>query len=419
MWKHRNAMTFADFPQEELHRFEAKLSVNFPMIEQRGYERTPFDLRDLKKNSLWYYPEGHAPDYGVNTPRPQTDLETFKLPRQTLVEADAKLQTDYPLKKLLKPDEFGKVLDFMNGAPFPGYDGAKEPGKDVLRLADVTSTNIYTSGLKLEPIKNVVDDVTNMVHFRLVGVTLKPQEPHLDKDWTGERIVPQMRFVFQLINPRDPAHVYENLFLHLKWDTADRVADDKTRAEQQSYFLKRVDEVTKARESGDGEAELRALIREFTQARPVHSISFSSSLTGTWIFGNIERDNKTRELTPMKTIRQGIDYGYYSSVFDTDLLREEIAKAQEPRKTELQKTLDSLTVSTFRDPKRQDVHALRFNTVSCAQCHQMSGRDGVHMSINDGINQKVTTPVIASEYYFREADAQLKGDMQKWLAAAH
>jgi hypothetical protein len=418
MWKNRNAMTFADFPQEELHRFEAKLSVNFPMIEQRGYERTPFDLRDLKKNSLWYYPQGHAPDYGVDTPRPQTGLETFKLPRQTLVEADAKLQTDYPLKKLLKPDEFGKVLAFMNGAPFPGYDASKEPGKDVLRLADVTGTNIYTSGLKLEPIKNVVDDVTNMDHFRLVGMTLKPQEPHLDKDWTGERIVPQIRFVFQLINPRDPAHVYENLFLHLKWDTADRLADDKTRAEQQSYFLKRVDEVTKARESGGGEAELRALIREFTQARPVHSLSFSSSLTGTWIFGNIERDNTTRELIPMKTIRQGIDYGYYSSVFDTDLLREEIAKAEGERKTELQKTLDSLTVSTFRDPKRQDVHALRFNTVSCAQCHQMSGRDGVHMSINDGINEKVKTPVIASEYYFHEADAQLKGDMQKWLAAA-
>jgi hypothetical protein len=48
----------------------------------------------------------------------------------------------------------------------------------------------------------------------------------------------------------------------------------------------------------------------------------------------------------------------------------------------------------------------------------MSGRDGIHMSINDGINKKVTTPAIVSEYYYHEADAQLKGDMQKWLASA-
>ncbi|BCJ90430.1 hypothetical protein IZ6_11650 [Terrihabitans soli] len=418
MWKHREAMTFADFPQDQLWRFEAKLSVNWPMIEQRGYERTLFDLRDLEKNSLWYYPDGHSFDYGVNTPRPQTDLDAFKLPSQTVVQADAKLQGDYPLSRLLKPDEFGKVVAYLNGNPFPGYDASKEPGHDVLRLADVTGNNAYTSGLKLEKIKNVVEDVTNMDHFRLVGMTLKPQEPHLDKDWAGERIVPQIRFVFQLINPRDPAHVYENLFLHLKWDTADRLADEKTRGEQQAYFLKRLDEVTKARESGNGDAAVRDLIQEFTKARPVHSISFSSTLTGTWIFGNIERDNKTQELTPLKTIRQGIDYGYYSSVFDTDLLRAEIEKSDGARKAELQKTLDALTVTTFRDPKRMDVHALRFNTVSCAQCHQMSGRDGVHMSINDGINDKIKTPAIVSEYYFHEADAQLKGDMQKWLASA-
>jgi hypothetical protein len=418
MWSNRNAMTFADFPQQELHRFEAKLSVNFPMIEQRGYERTPFDLRDLEKNSLWYYPDGHAFDYGVNTPRPQADLESLKLPRQTVVEANASLQTDLPLKKLLKPDEFGKILAFMNGNPFPGYDAGKEPGNDVLRLSDVTSTNIYTSGKALEPIKDVAADVSDMDHFRLVGMTLKPQEPQLDKSWSGERIVPQIRFVYQLINPRDPKHVFEQVFLHLKWDTTDRLADDKTRAEQQSYFLKRLDEVTKARENGGGDDEMRALVSEFTKARPVHSISFSSSLTGTWIFGNIERDNDTRELTPIRTIRQGIDYGFYSSVFDTDLLRTAIANAEGPRKAELQKTLDALTVQTFRDPKRQDVHALRFNTVSCAQCHQMSGRDGVHMSINDGINDKVKSPTIVSEYYFHEADAQLKGDMQKWLASA-
>ncbi len=418
IWSHRDAMSFKDFPQEELHRFEAKLSVNFPMIEQRGYdERPPFDLNDLKKNSLWYYPDGHAFDYGIDTPRPQKALSTFKFPRQTVVEADAKLQTDYPLNALLKPAEYGKVIDYLNGKPVPDFDATSEPGNDVLRLSDVTPVNVYTMGLKTQPITDVVADVSNMSNFRLVGMTIKPEEPQLDHSWTGERIVPQIRFVYQMVNPRDPAHVVEQLYFHLKWDVVDRTADEATREEQKSYFLSRVDALTKARENGAGDEALRAFIREFTMARPVHAISFSSTLTGIWVLGSLERDNTTRELLPLRTVRQGIDYGFYSTVYDTDLLRAEIAKETGDRKAQLQTVLDSLTVQTFRDPKRQDVHALRFNTVSCAQCHQMSGRDGVHMSINDGINSKITTPIVVSEYYFREADAQLKGDMQKWLAS--
>jgi hypothetical protein len=38
------------------------------------------------------------------------------------------------------------------------------------------------------------------------------------------------------------------------------------------------------------------------------------------------------------------------------------------------------------------------------------------MAVNDGINSKITSPTIVSEYFFREADAQLRGDIQKWLA---
>jgi hypothetical protein len=219
-----------------------------------------------------------------------------------------------------------------------------------------------------------------------------------------------------MINPRDPKHVFEQVFFHLKWDVVDRHADEATRTEQRRYFLSRADALTKARENGGGEDELRDFVREFTKARPVHAISFSSSLTGTWIFGNLERD-ASQTLNPIRMVRHGIDYGFYSSVFDTDQLRAEIEQTTGERKKELQAALDSLTVSTFRDPKRQDVHALRFNTVTCAQCHQMSGRDGIHMSINDGINSKVKTPTITTEYYFHEADAQLRGDMEKWLAS--
>lgn len=416
MWSHRDAMTLADFPQRELHRFEAKLSVNFPMIEQRDYEREPFDLRDLRRNSLWYYPDGHAFDYGVDTPRPQAGMRSFRLPRQMVVEADAGLQADYPLAALLKDDEFEKILQFLNGRPYPGFDDATEPGGDTLRLSDVTAKNIYSSGLHIEPIEDVVADISDTRHFRLVGMTIKPREPQLDPGWSGGRIVPQIRFVYQLIDPRDPKDVVEQLFFHLKWDVVDRMADEATRAEQARFFLSRVDALTEAREGGEGEAALRDFIRDFTTARPLRAISFSSSLTGTWIFGNLERDNMTMELQPLRTIRSGIDYGYYSSVYDTDLLRAEIGGATGERKAELEGVLDSLTVSTFRDPKRQDVQALRFDTVTCAQCHQMSGRDGVHMAVNDGINSKITSPTSVSEYFFHEADAQLRGDIQKWLA---
>jgi len=418
MWDHRDAMTLEDFPQEELHRFEAKLSVNYPLIEQRDYQRTPFDLNDLKRNSLWYYPEGHAFDYGIDKPRPQKGLTTFSLPRHTVVESTPRMQADYALKALLKPAEFDKVLDYLNGKPTPDFDPASEPGNDVLRLSDVTSTNIYTHGRDLQPIRNVVADVSNMDNFRLVGMTIKPQEPQLDHAWEGERIVPQIRFVYQMMNPEKPDTPVEQLFLHLKYDVVDRLADEATREEQQRYFLARVDELTKARENGGGEEETKEFIEEFTQARPVHSIQFSSTLTGVWLFGNLERDNLTRELQAVRTVRHGIDYGFYSSVYDTDQLRAEAASATGARKKELEDAIAALTPTTFRDPKRQDAHALRFTTVTCAQCHQMSGRDGVHMSFNDGINSKIKTSTIVSEYYFREADAQLRGDMEKWLASA-
>jgi hypothetical protein len=418
VWEHRHAMSLADFPADKLDRFEAKVSVNFPMIEQRNYDQRPrFDLNDLEHNSLWYYPDGHAFDYGIDTPRRQQGLSAFNLPRHMVVPATAALQSAYPLGALLQPAEFGKVLDYLNGRPFPAFDPKDEPGNDTLRISDVTPRNIYTSGLALQPIEDAAADVSDMSHFRLVGVTLKPREAQLDPSWPGERIVPQIRFVYQLADPHDPRHVVEQLFLHLKWDVVDRTADAATRAEQERAFLSRLDRLTEARESGNADQALRDFIRDFTRARQVHAVAFSSSLTGIWIFGNLERDNDTGELLPKKTIRQGIDYGFYSSVYDTDLLRAEIERTAGDRKAELQRVLKSLTVDTFRDPKRQDVHALRFNTVSCAQCHQMSGRDGVHMAINDGINSKITSPIVVSEYFFREAEAQLKGDIRNWLAA--
>jgi hypothetical protein len=38
----------------------------------------------------------------------------------------------------------------------------------------------------------------------------------------------------------------------------------------------------------------------------------------------------------------------------------------------------------------------------------MAGRDGVHVSLNDGLDRRVTTPYKATEYLFRELDRQLR-----------
>jgi hypothetical protein len=256
-----------------------------------------------------------------------------------------------------------------------------------------------------------------MRHFRLVGMTIKPREPHVGHGSGAAPLAPQVRFIFQMIDPENPEHMVEQLYVHLKWDVVDPGADEAERARQVRAFLTRVDALTAARESGEGEAAERVFFDEIATAHPVDAVSFSSSLTGLWVFGNLERDRASGDLHARRVVRSGIDYGFYSTVYDTDLLREEIGKTEGERKAELQSVLDALTVTTFRDPKRQDVDALRFDTVSCAQCHQTAGRDGVHMSVNDGINSKITSPTIVSQFFFREADAQLRGDMQSWLAA--
>ena len=46
--------------------------------------------------------------------------------------------------------------------------------------------------------------------------------------------------------------------------------------------------------------------------------------------------------------------------------------------------------------------------MTCAQCHQMAGRDGVHVLLNDGLDRRITTSYNATEYVFRELDRQLR-----------
>ena len=420
--KYHDSKYLSDFPQAELARFEAKTGA------LRQVRRTTFPMQarvDLNKltnnfNSLWYYPEGHAFDFGIAQPRPQEGLSDFKLPRHMVIEATSETSATFPLASMLKGEEFHKLLDFWSGHPTADFDPDKEPGHDTFRLSDVTEANIYTSGLYMENIKDAVSDVSDPSHFKLVAMTIKPYEEQDDIAWQGLRVVPQIHFVYQLMDPRQPDRPLEQLYLHLKWDVVDRRAERDVQMAQHRQFLNRVDELTHARETQAPNYQelVHKFIADFTSARPMEQVAFSSSLTGIWVFGALTRDqNQARELLPMRIVRDGIDVGFYSTVHDNELFEAEVEKATGVRKAELQKHLDDLTVNSYRDTKRQDVHAINFNRVTCAQCHQTSARDGVHFAFNDELNENIKSKVYVSEFFFHDADEQLKAGMKYWSEA--
>lgn len=420
--KYQKAMYLSDFPQEQLERFEAKSGALRQIRQTMSPNRPKFDLNKLTSdsNSLWFYPQGHDFDFGISTPRPQHGLNDFKLPRHMVIEAPPETNAAFPLASMLKGDEFDKLLNFWSGKPTADFDPEKEPGHDALRLSEVTQANLYTSGLYMENIKDVVSDVSDPGHFKLVAMTIKPYEEQDDISWDGLRVVPQIHFVYQLMDPRQPDRPFEQLYLHLKWDVVDRGAESDVQRTQHHQFLSRVDELTHARETQapNYREMLHKFIADFTSARPMEQVAFSSSLTGIWVFGVLSRDqNQARELLPMRIIRDGVDVGYYSSVFDNDIFRAEAEKATGTRKQELQQVLDDVAVSSYRDPKRQDVHAINFNRVTCAQCHQTSARDGVHFAFNDELNEKIKSKVYVTEFFFRDADEQLKAGMKYWSEA--
>jgi len=269
----------------------------------------------------------------------------------------------------------------------------------------------------------VESDVSDPRHFKLVAMSIKPYEQQDDIAWEGLRVVPQIYFVYQLMDPRHPDRPFEQLYLHLRWDVVDRLTDRAAQKTQHLQFLTRVDELTHARETQAPNYQelLHKFITDFTSARPIEQLAFSSSLSGIWVFGALTRDqNQARELSALRIIRDGIDVGYYSSVHDTDVFLAEAEKATGARKKELQQHLDDLTVSIYRDPKRQNVEAINFNRVTCAQCHQTSARDGVHFAFNDDLNEKIKSKVYVTEFFFHEVDEQLKRGMTYWSeAAAH
>ncbi|MGE3263300.1 MAG: hypothetical protein AB7K68_16085 [Bacteriovoracia bacterium] len=405
--------TFADIPPALLEKYEAKVGILKLVTEEFSRTKWPRygDVYSLRENSMWFYPDGFLPDYGISEPRPQPGLEFLNKPRQLVFDATPATAKEFPLTNLMGSEGWEKFLGFLNGKPTPDFNEASEPGNDTLKLSDVTTKNLYTSGLDIFPITNVAADVSDPARYKLVSILSRPYEPETDIHFSGEEKTPQVRFIFQLMDPAGK-HAYEQLYIHLMFDAVDRLAKPEQRQEQLRYFLTRLDKLTEVREkesAANAEAATIAFVREFTQ-RPVQTIAFSSSLTGIWVFGTLTRSyNEARRLEPMRVVRAGIDLGFYSTAYDTVLFREEIKRSKGKRKAELEQILKDLTPEFYRDPRRHDANTLTFHRVSCAQCHQMAGRDGVHITLNDNLDRRITTPYRATEFMFRELDRQLKG----------
>ena len=417
--------TFADIPPELLAKYEAKVGVlklvsqNFKTMADNwpSYDNT----YTLRQNSMWFYPDGFKPDYGIDTPREQSGLKHLTRPKNLFTGASADLQSRLPLRDTLSAGDFAKVLNCLEGKPTTGFDPATEPGGDTLDITkQVTPKNFYTSGITTEPIRDVVGDVSNPDHFKLVSVILRPGEPESDVHFSGLQDIPQVRMVYQLMSPRTPGRPYEQLFLHLNFDAVDRLLPLKQREDATAAFLRKADRLAALRESGAPNAdEATATFVEETMAeRPIQTLSWSSSLTGIWVFGILSRSyNEARNLEAAPIVRDGVNVGYYSSAYDNVLFRSAIEKTGGDEQAQLQNVLADLTPKFYRDPRRHDPQAITFNRMTCAQCHQMAGRDGVHVLLNDGLDRRITTPYRATEYEFRELDRQLK--RIPWVAKDH
>ena len=408
--------TFADIPPDLLARYEAKIGVlkliteNFKTRQDKwaSYEQS----YSLRENSMWFYPEGFAADYGIDTPRKQSGLRFLTQPKHLILAAEPALEDRLPLEGTLNKADFSKVLNFLKGKPTPDFDPKTEPGSDTLDVtSQVTPKNFYTSGTIIEPIRDVVADISDPGHFKLVSVIIRPGEPESDVHFTGLQEIPQIRMVYQMMSPRFPGRAYEQLFVHLDFDAIDRLMPERQRKQAAAAFLQKADAVTGLRQNGvSGAGKATAdFIQDSIGSRPAQTVSWSSSITGIWVFGMLSRSyNADRNLEAVPIVRGGVNVGFYSSAYDTPLFRSASEAASGREKIELLAMLDDLTPKTYRDPRRHDPDALTFNRMTCAQCHQMAGRDGVHVLLNDGLDRRITTPYRATEYVFRELDRQLR-----------
>lgn len=400
--KYAYAKSLSDFPTKELNRFEAKVAAIYHVDENFifGKEMPYFNPETLNHNSLWFYPKGVPKDYNMSESA------------NYIHSIDQAHANEFQLDRVVGEEIYTKMMAFLTGKPTPDFKSEYEPGRDVLDIRQVTSKNFYTHGVEYRGIKNAVADVFNSKNFKLIGVVIKPNEEVEDQFYSDLITVPQVRLIYQMMDPQNPSQPVEQLYYHLIYDGVDRLADFQTRKLQHEKFLENYKQIVLAKQAGLPEyPELLAdLVQKTIQTQPLQMMAFSSSLTGIWVFGTLTRhQNPEHRLEPMWIKREGVDVGYYSSVYDMDLFRDAYrrAKKKSKQKQKLARHLKDLTVGTYRDPKRHDPHAIHFNRMTCAQCHQMSGRDAVHFSLNDGIDQRFQEPVRVTEFLYRDIQKQL------------
>lgn len=407
---------YDDIPASILEKLETKIGVLKLVKERFSRSKWPRYSRvyTLEKNSMWYYPGELEKDYGLKTTYESMNKKTAVKASDYFIEATENLQQHITLKSLLPDADIKTLWNHLDGKPTETYMAENEAGNDLFALNQVTKQNIWTSGLKLWPINDVKKMVHNLDHYKLVSIIVRPYEPEPDLAFS-ERIIPQLRFVFQLVDPVRKRPL-EQVYLHVQFDAVDRYRDQDLRNEQHQKFLGEFENLIddKYKKNPNFENNVRAFVTAYTQ-RKVQTIAYSSSLTGIWVFGAVSRSfNEKHQLEAVKFERAGIDVGYYSTIWDNTLFRQTIKKSTGKAKKDLQEHMDLLTPLTYRDRKRQDVNSITFNKMTCAQCHQMAGRDGVHVSFNDGTDDRVKTKSRKTEFALLEIERQLKLGQSFW-----
>ncbi len=403
--------TPADIPADLLNKYEFKIGLLKLVKEEFGQKNHPRfkQLYSPAANSLWYYKDGIAPHYGMTKERPQPTLEHLKTPGQLIFYADEILQSQLPLDSLVPTESYEKYLNFLNGEPVADYDLSTEPGQDGLDLNQVSSKNFYSRGLQVIPMHNVQSDVSDPRLYKLVAMIVRPYEEAADHHWDGEVAVPQVRFVYQLMDSQSPDKPVEQLYVHLSFDAVDRYASELDRMVQHKSFLARLDHLIGEREAGRlNSSALLDFVQHETQ-QGLQALSFSSSMTGIWVFGMLSKSfSPSGELEALRIVREGVDLGYYSTAWDNQVFRDEARRSSKTKRDKLLSLVEDVTPQTYRDSRRMDARTINFNRMSCAQCHQMSGRDAVHVAFNDHIDRRIKDPVRVSEFLYHELDRQLE-----------
>jgi hypothetical protein len=416
----KNFKSMDQIPAKLLKKYEAKINLEKELEENLSWvlNKKPWKSYaqeySMEANSLWYYPKGHGEDFGLQL-KAQAELPNLSRPHHFILPASLAVSRALPLSQTASAADFNMYLDFLRGQPTKDFNAANEPGQDAFNLNQISTDNMLTSGLKVIRVtdpKAVRELVMNPANYRLVSAVVRPAETEMDPHFpSGDVTIPELRLVYQLFDSRDPNRVYDQAFVHLLYETADRNADPQTRAAQSREFLSELDRLSETRSQHPEQVEEATVsfVKNVIAGRPVQALAFSSSLTGIWVFGRAVRVNGN--LVAERQVRHGIDLGYYSTAYDNQIFRDADKVAQGSRKKELDSVLTALTPVFYRDPRRNDVNAITFNSMSCAQCHQMSGRDGVHLRLNDGLDRRALGPVIASEYLYHEINRQ-------WLETA-